>query len=125
LVFERKFLKCDDPFILGALAALMTGYCLTIFHATQVLKTFRKLRALIYAGTTIVPALCYIGYDCFVHLPEGQGIPTVLGVAMILSSILSIPLGHIRVSKPLICLAGIWAFFYGTGYAVTIFSMPR
>jgi hypothetical protein len=124
LVFDpTKFLKSDDPYILGALVAFLVGFYLTALHLTQVVREFRKKRALFYLGATALPAFFCIGYDWLVHMPEGQGILSIIGVSMLFFSLGAIPLGHIRISKPLIIMACFSAAIYGIGYLITCLRM--
>ncbi len=122
--FDRtKFLRSDDPFLLGGLIGCSMGVFLLVFHLSQFLAIFHIKPILGYLGGSTLVALFFIGYDCMVHMPEGQGIPTIMGITLSVCSVGVIPLEYIRVSKPIILGACISAILYGIGYLITLFSM--
>jgi hypothetical protein len=116
-------LKSDDPYIVGGIAG---GFCAGFAFVCSVVGELggsRTKQLLAYFGLVLSVSVFLIVVDVAMPSPEGQGILTLFGVLIAVSSAATYPLLKIPLTKLSLVCASIPGIIYLLGYVCATIAM--
>jgi hypothetical protein len=119
---QDNLLRSDDPYIPGCFAGAFCAFFALLGGGAGAICGSRIKELAAYFGPVVAISGALVLMD-LVPSPEGQGIPTIIGVLIAVSGTAAYPFSRIPLTKRFVVYASIPGILFIIGYSCAIISM--